>query len=96
MISVVVHHYVVPDLIQQAESAIKENGRVMRSYPGFHSRQTLYAQNDQNQITTVTMWRELEDFQRWSNRDRPQPDPNAPSMWAKPIESTVFDVTPEL
>ncbi|MBI4311071.1 MAG: antibiotic biosynthesis monooxygenase [Chloroflexi bacterium] len=97
MITVVVHHYVIPAMTPQAEKQIKENGRVMRSFPGFITRQTLIGQNDPNQITTVTTWRALEDFQRWNNRpDRPQPQPNAPTMWAKPIESTVFNTTAEL
>ena len=97
MITVIVHHYAVPDLVSRAESGIKENGRVMRSFPGFISRQTLYAQDDRNQITSVTTWRSLDDFQGWSNRpDRPAPNPDAPSLWSRPVESTVFDLTPEL
>lgn len=97
MITVIVHHYVVPQMLKQAKALIKKNGRVMRSFPGFISRQTLIGQNDPNQVTTVTIWRSLEDQQRWNNRpDRPQPQPNAPTMWAKPIESTIFTVTPEV
>ncbi|MBI2170514.1 MAG: antibiotic biosynthesis monooxygenase [Chloroflexi bacterium] len=97
MITVLVHHYVIPQMTKQAEALIKENGRVMRSFPGFVSRQTLYAQNDPNQITTVTVWRSIEAYQGWTNRpDRPQPQPNAPAMWSKPIENTLFNVTAEV
>ncbi len=97
MITVIVHHYVIPAKVKEAETLIKENGRVMRSFPGFITRQTVIPQNDPSQITTVTIWRSLEDRQKWDNRpDRPQPQPNAPTLWSKPIESTVFNVTPEL
>ncbi len=96
MITAIVHHYIVPELLKQTEAMIKENGRLMRSYPGFVSRQTLIAQNDPCQITTVTTWRSAEDRQRWDSRpDRPQPQPNAPTPWAKPIEAVAFTVTPE-
>ena len=97
MITVIVNHYVLPAMIKQAQTLIQENGRVMRSFPGFITRQTLLGQNDPNQVTSVTTWRSVEDFQRWGNRpDRPQPQPNAPTMWSKPIESTIFNVTPEV
>ncbi len=97
MITVIVNHYVLPERLQVADAAIKENGRVMRSYSGFVSRQTLYAQQDSLQITTVTTWRSLEEYQGWANRpDRPQPAPGAPTNWSKPVEATVFEVTPEL
>ncbi|MBI4203047.1 MAG: antibiotic biosynthesis monooxygenase [Chloroflexi bacterium] len=99
MITVITHHYVIPEMTPRAGEQIKENGRVMRSYPGFISRQTLYAENDPNQITTVTTWRALEDYQRWSSRPRSQAQPDAlaaPSMYSKPIEAIVFNVVAEL
>ena len=97
MITAIVHHYVVPELRERADAAIKGNGQVMRSYPGVVSRQTLYGQSDPLQITTVTTWRDAEAYKGWTERpDRPQPSPDAPTMWSKPIEALVFDVTPEL
>lgn len=96
MITVIVNHYVLQERFQQADARVKESGRVMRSYPGFVSRQTLYAQQDPMQITTVTTWRSLEDYQRWDDRNRPQPSPGAPTRWSRPVEKVVFEVTPEL
>ncbi|MBI4340290.1 MAG: antibiotic biosynthesis monooxygenase [Chloroflexi bacterium] len=97
MITVIVNHWVLPERMKEAEATIKENGRAMRSYAGFISRQTLYAQKDPHQITTVTNWQNQESYQGWTGRPNPpQPRPNAPVMWSKPVESTVFEVTPEL
>ena len=97
MITVVVHHYVLREQLERAESAIKGNGKAMRDFQGFVSRQTLIAQEDTLQITTITTWNSVGDFQAWGNRPgRPQPQPDAPTMWSAPIESTIFEVTPEL
>ena len=97
MITVIVHHYVLREHLEQAESNIKGNGKAMRDFKGFVSRQTLHAQEDPLQITTVTTWNSVGEFQAWGNRPgRSQPQPDAPTMWSAPIESKTFEVTPEL
>lgn len=96
MITVIVNHYVLPDQLRRAKAGIRENGRLMRSYPGFVSRQTLIAQQDPLQVTTVTSWRRMRDYQGWTNRPgRPQPAPGAPTRWSRPVETSIFRVTPE-
>ena len=97
MITVIVHHYVLREQLERAESAIKGNGKAMRDFKGFVSRQTLYGKEDPLQITTVTTWNSADELEAWDNRpDRPQPQPDAPTMWSAPIERGMFDVTPEL
>jgi heme-degrading monooxygenase HmoA len=97
MITVIVHHYVLQEQLELAESNIKNNGKLMRDFAGFLSRQTLHAQENPLQITTITTWNSAEELQAWDNRPgRPQPQPDAPTLWSAPIERTAFEVTPEL
>jgi len=97
MITVIVHHYVLPDRLQEADTRIRENGRRMRSFPGFVSRQTLRSQGDPLKVTTVTCWQSGEDRERWDQSpERRQAREGQPNLWSKPPEPEFFDTIPEI
>ena len=97
MITAIVHHYALPDRLQEAETRILGNGRKMRGFDGFVSRQTLRSQSDPLKITTVTLWQSNEDRERWDQSpERRQARESSVNPWTKPPEPEFFDVIPEL
>jgi len=97
MFVVIVDHEVVPERLQEAETTIMENGRRMRTSPGFVSRQTLRSRGNPLKITTVTCWQREEDREAWSQTlKRLLAGRDISSFWSKTPEAEVFDIIPEL
>ena len=99
MITLMAHHYVLPDKLDDAKATILENGRAMRSFPGFISRQTLQSESDPLKITTLVTWQRKEQYQVWLDspeRRSRMGGGSAGSLWSRPVESEYFEVVPEL
>ena len=97
MLAVIVQHYVLPEFLQEAETLIRTNGRRMRSFHGFVSRQTLRSHSDPFKITTVTCWERREDREGWDQSpERREASDGADRLWSKSPEVESFDVVPEL
>ena len=56
MIGVLTHHWAKPDKIDEARKLLDRNGSAQSQAPGFVSRQTLIAEGDPTQITTLVVW----------------------------------------
>jgi heme-degrading monooxygenase HmoA len=96
MITVIVHHWVLPEKLDLAKGLIQQAGKTMRSFPGFVLRHTLIAQTNPLQLSTVTCWETEEAFQAFAReRDKPREAPGEP-MWTREPEITVFTAMQEL
>lgn len=95
MITAIVHHWVVPEKLDTAKNLIQQTGKVMRSFPGFVSRQTLIAQANPLQISTVTCWETEQAYQGWLKERAKRPAPPG-GLWSKEPETTIFTSIPEI
>ena len=96
MIAQLAHHWALPDKFDEANAVLLENGRAMRAFPGFISRQTFIAENDPLRITTIVVWRRKEDHQAWlESPERKARAGSAGSLWSKPVEAEYCELIPE-
>jgi heme-degrading monooxygenase HmoA len=93
MIGVLTHHWAKPDSIGEARKLLDRNGSAQSKAPGFVSRQTLLAQDDPAQITTLVVWSSEDIYDAWrASPQRATAMRGADSLWAKPPQSQRFQI----
>jgi len=93
MIGVLTHHWAKPDRIDEARKLLDRNGSAQSKAPGFVSRQTLIAQRDPTQITTLVVWASEDIYDAWkASPQRASAMSGADLLWAKPPHSERFQI----
>jgi heme-degrading monooxygenase HmoA len=93
MIGVLTHHWAKPGSIDAARKLLDRNGSAQSKAPGFVSRQTLVAQGNPAQITTLVVWASEDIYDAWrASPQRATAMSGADRLWAKPPQSERFQI----
>lgn len=94
MIGVLTHHWAKSDRIEEAKKLLDGNGLAQSKAPGYGTRQTLIALADTTQITTLVTWDSNDIYDAWrASSERAVAMAGAEELWAKPPESTRFEMS---
>ena len=66
MIAQVAEHWIRPEAIEQGRMLYRDNGKAMKTAPGFVMRFMLISQSDPLKITTISVWRDRDSMTAWS------------------------------
>ena len=65
MITHVVYHWVAPGKMERAKELFEDNGRIIRTIPGFVSRQIWQSTSDPTKVAAVNTWEDEKSLQAW-------------------------------
>ena len=65
MIAQVAEHWIRPEAIEQTRMLYRDNGKAMKTSPGFVMRFMLISKSDPLKITTISVWRDEESQETW-------------------------------
>ena len=80
MVTLVAEHWIKPEFMDGSMKVFRDNTEKLRKGGSIVSRLVLRSMSDPSKITTVTTWKEKEDYQKFMaelEKSRAQQDPNA-------------------